>query len=80
MWRLGARNARIIPVQELAGLSSTCGTIYSRVYVACARNARRIPVQEVAGLSSLHGNYPFVTQQLKTLQNIFFLSSHSYIG
>jgi hypothetical protein len=49
MWRLGARNAEIIPGQELAGLSSTCGTIYSMCM--CARNARRIPVQEVAGLS-----------------------------
>ncbi len=75
-----ARNARRIPVQEVAGLSSTCRTIYCTIYVACARNARRIPVQEVAGLSALHGNYLFVTQQLKTLQNIFFLSSHSYIG
>ncbi len=55
MWRLGARNAEKIPVQEVAGLSSTCGTIYSRVYVACARNAGIIPVQEVAGLSSTCG-------------------------
>jgi hypothetical protein len=39
----------------VAGLSSTCGTIYSTIYVACARNARRIPVQEVAGLSSTCG-------------------------
>jgi hypothetical protein len=50
IYECGARNAGIIPVQEVASLFSTYVTIYRYV----ARNARIIPVQEVSSQSLLY--------------------------